>query len=325
MSVHHAFPDDASPVRIDDGLQLLDLGFQGRSGAIGSWLLAGNGELALFEVGPGSTRENLERMVRRAGHAIADVSRLIVTHIHLDHAGAAGALMRDHSHLRLTLHEAAAPFLVSVDRLWNSAARIYGDQMTPLWGEAIDVPADRIDSVRDGDVIQVAGTTLRAVSTPGHAGTHLAYFDEQRRVLFTGDAAGARMSGTSLVVPTLAPPELDFELWAATVDVMRALAPEQLALTHFGLFDDAERHLDDIMPSIEAAMEIAGRVLRSPDDEPALTEALDAAMHTAYETEGGDVSGKYDSMQLAMPGYLAAKGLVRVFRKSGRFEDGRQR
>ena len=85
------------------------------------------------------------------------------------------------------------------------------------------------------------------------------------------------------------------------------------------MFDDAGRHLDAIMPSIDAAMEIAGKVLRSPDDEPALTEALDAAMREAYEAEGGDVDAKYASMQLAMPGYLAAKGLVRVFRKSGRF------
>jgi glyoxylase-like metal-dependent hydrolase (beta-lactamase superfamily II) len=321
MPRHHAYPEDASPVRIDDGLHLLDLGFQGTSGAIGSWLLAGGGEVALLEVGPGSTRENLQRMVGQAGYAMDDVSRLIVTHIHLDHAGAAGLLMQDYPHLRLTLHEAAAPFLVSVDRLWNSAARIYGDQMTPLWGEAIDVSEDRIDPVRDGDVIQVAGTTLRALSTPGHAGTHLAYFDEQRRVLFTGDAAGARMSGTSLVVPTLAPPELDFELWGRTVAVMRGLEPERLALTHFGMFDDAERHLDAIIPSIESAMELAGRVLRSPEDEPGLTEALDAAMREAYEAEGGDVDAKYASMQLAMPGYLAAKGLVRVFRKSGRFDE----
>lgn len=319
MPSHNAYTNDTGPIRVDDGVELLDLGFQGALGAIGSYLLAGDGEVALLEVGPGSTQNSLERMVGKTGYAMADVTRLIVTHIHLDHAGAAGSLMRDYPHLRLTLHEAAAPFLVSVERLWNSAARIYGDQMTTLWGEAVDIPADRIDPVRDGDTFRIAGTSLLARATPGHAGTHLAYFDQERRILFTGDAAGARLPGSALVVPTLAPPELDFSLWAETVETMRALRPERLALTHFGVFDDADRHLDAFMPSIDAAMDIAGQVLRSPEDEPALMEALDAAMRTAYEAEGGDVDEKYAAMQLAMPGYLAAKGLVRVFSKSGRF------
>lgn len=320
MTVQHHSPEKNEPIDIDDGVMLLDLRFQGTPGAIGSYLFAGDDEVVLLEVGPGSTRTMLEEMVQRAGYAMEDVSRLIVTHIHLDHAGAAGPLMRDYPHLRLSVHEAAAPFLVSVERLWNSATRIYGDQMEPLWGEAVDVDASRVDGLVDGDVLRVAGTTLRAVATPGHAGTHLAFFDERRGILFTGDAAGARMQGSNLVVPTLAPPELDFALWARTVETMRSLEPERLALTHFGVFDDADRHLSALMPAIEESMEIAGRVLTSPEDEDALTDELTRIMQKAFAGEGGDAGRAYAGMQLAMPTYLAAKGLIRVFRKAGRFD-----
>lgn len=307
------------PIRVDDGVTLLDLQFQGRPGAIGAYLLMGEGDAVLLETGPGSTRETLEVMVGKAGLSMRDISRLIVTHIHLDHAGAAGLLMRDYPQLRLSVHEAAAPFLVSVERLWNSAARIYGEMMAPLWGEAIDADADRVDALRDGDALEVAGTRLRVVATPGHAGTHLAFFDEHRGILFTGDAAGARMQGSQLVVPTLAPPELDFALWARSIEAMLVLEPRRLALTHFGVFGDARRHLEAMMPAIDDAMAIAGRVLKSPEDEDALTAELAARMRRLYVAEGGDVEAKEAAMQLAMPSYLAAKGLLRVFRKSGRF------
>lgn len=310
---------NGQPIRIDDGVTLLDLRFQGRPGAIGAYLLTGHGDAVLVETGPGSTRETLGALVGQAGLAMRDVSRLIVTHIHLDHAGAAGLLMRDYRHLRLSVHEAAAPFLVSVERLWNSAARIYGDMMAPLWGEAIDVNADRVDPLHDGDVLDVAGTRLRAVATPGHAGTHLAFLDERRGILFTGDAAGARMQGSDLVVPTLAPPELDFALWERSIQTMLTLEPTRLALTHFGVFDDARRHLEAMMPAIDDAMAIAGRVLTRPEEEDALAGALAARMQELYAEEGGDVEAKEPAMQLAMPSYLAAKGLLRVFKKSGRF------
>lgn len=307
------------PIPVAEGVSLLDLEFQGTPGAIGSWLLAGDGEVALLEVGPASTRENLERMVARAGYSMADVSRLIVTHIHLDHAGAAGVLMRDYPNMRLTVHEDAAQFLTSVDRLWKSAARIYGDEMERLWGETIDVDPERLDPVRDGERLRIAGTSLLGRATPGHAGTHLSFLDEHRGVLFTGDAAGARMMDSNIVVPTLAPPELDFDLWEQSIEAMRELQPERLALTHMGVFEDVDRHLDVFMPTIRKSMEIAGRVLHSPEDEAALAEVLTGEMQSAYDEEGGNIEGKYRAMQLAMPTYLAAKGLVRVFKKSGQF------
>lgn len=308
------------PIHVDDGVMLLDLQFQATPGVIGSWLLAGDDEVVLVETGPASTKDTLVDMVREAGYGMEDVARLIVTHIHLDHAGAAGRLMEAYPHIRLSVQEDAAPFLVSVDRLWNSAARIYGDQMEPLWGRTVDVDADRVDTFRDGDRLRVAGTTLTVRATPGHTGTHVSFLDEQRGILFTGDAAGARLTGSSVVVPTLSPPELDFGLWEGTVSAMRELRPARLALTHMGIFDDVERHLDAFIPSVHESMAIAEQELGSPDDEAALEEALADRLRAAYEAEGGDVDGKYDAMQLAMPTYLAAKGLVRVFKKAGRFE-----
>jgi glyoxylase-like metal-dependent hydrolase (beta-lactamase superfamily II) len=260
-------------------------------------------------------------MVARAGFSMDDVSRLIVTHIHLDHAGAAGVLMQRYPHLRLSVQEDAAQFLVSVDRLWNSSARIYGDMMLPLWGETVDVDAGRVDTFRDGDVLNVAGTSLLVRATPGHTGTHVSFFDQQRGILFTGDAAGARMMGSDVVVPTLSPPELDFDLWRQTIEAMRELGPNRLALTHMGVFEDVERHLDGFMPSIESSLGIAEQVLETPDDEDALAEALAEKMRGAYVAEGDGAEAKLRAMELAMPAYLASKGIVRVFRKSGRFDE----
>jgi glyoxylase-like metal-dependent hydrolase (beta-lactamase superfamily II) len=312
--------DDVTPIEVDDGVMLLDLRFQDVPGVIGSYLLAGDGDVVLVETGPASTSEHLERMVARAGFSMDDVSRLIVTHIHLDHAGAAGVLMQRYPHLRLSVQEDAAQFLISVERLWNSSARIYGDMMVPLWGETVDVDAGRVDTFRDGNVLNVAGTSLLVRATPGHTGTHLSFFDQQRGILFTGDAAGARLMGSYVVVPTLSPPELDFEKWRQTIDTMRKLGPNRLALTHMGVFEDVERHLTAFMPAIQERLDTAGRILKSPEDEEALTEALSGEMHAAYLAEGEGAEEKLRAMELAMPAYLASKGILRVFKKSGRFE-----
>jgi glyoxylase-like metal-dependent hydrolase (beta-lactamase superfamily II) len=308
------------PIVVEDGVTLLDLGFQDVPGVIGSYLLAGDDGVALVETGPASTRLHLEYMVEEAGYSMHDVSSLVVTHIHLDHAGAAGVLMERYPHLELSVHEDAAQFLVSVDRLWNSSARIYGEMMVPLWGETRNVDAGRVNTFRDGDVLNVGGTSLLVRATPGHTGTHVSLLDQQRGILFTGDAAGARLMDSKVVVPTLSPPELDFDLWRQTIDAMRELQPTRLALTHMGVFEDVDRHLDSFMPAIEESLEIAERILKSPEEEDALTEALAGKMRANYVAEGDGADGKLRAMELAMPAYLASKGILRVFKKSGRFD-----
>lgn len=308
--------------QVAGGTWLVDLGFQGVPGTIGAFLLAGDGELALVETGPTTTIEALRAGVAETGHSLEDVSRLIVTHIHLDHAGAAGALMREFPQMRLSVHAVGAPFLIDPERLVGSSTRVFGDQMDRLWGEVVPVDAERVDPVEDGDVIHVAGRDLLIRHAPGHAGSHVVVLDQSTGVLFTGDAASARLKGTSYVCPTLVPPEVDVALWSETIDMMRGVGASKLALTHSGVFDDVDRHLGDVIPNLEEQIAIGEQVMHTPDDEEQLIEFLTSQEREEYARESEDVrevNAFMRAMGLAMPPYVAAQGIKRIFKVQGRF------
>lgn len=309
-------PDRFSPSQVAPGIFLIDLGFQGTAGTIGAYLLAGNDELALIETGPTTTRANLELGIHEAGFDIRDVTRLVPTHIHLDHAGAAGGLMRDHPRMRITLHPGGAPFLIDPERLVKSAARIYGERMDELWGEVAALPADRVDTVEDDERLQIAGHTLHVRYTPGHAGSHISLFDEASRTLFTGDSAGARIAPSEYVCPTVPPPEIDLDVWRHSIDVLRQFGASQLALTHFGTFTDVDRHLDDLIPNAESVLAIARDELTSGhglDDVTARILDLERALFV----DENDQVALMRQMELAMPAWMASLGLQRVLKKRG--------
>jgi glyoxylase-like metal-dependent hydrolase (beta-lactamase superfamily II) len=305
-----------APLEVAPGIIRIDLGFQQTAGVIASYLLVGDTELALIETGPTTTRKSLEQGIREAGFDIADVTNLIPTHIHLDHAGAAGGLMRDHPRMRMHLHPVGAPYLIDPERLVSSAGRIYGDRMDALWGEVVGAPGERVETVEDGDTLNVAGRTLRAVYTPGHAGNHIAWFDEASRTLFTGDAAAARIAPSTFVLPTVSPPEIDFDLWTETIARMRAVAPERLALTHFGVYEDVNRHLDAVLPNSERALGIVREALRSGLSDEETTIRLLEAERSALDDDQ-IATGVLGRMELAMPAWLATLGLRRVLKKRG--------
>lgn len=311
------------PEKIAEDTFLIDLGFQRVPGAIASFLIADADGLALVESGPTTTIDNLATGIAEAGYDIADVRRVIVTHIHLDHAGGAGALMQRYPLMRLSVHDAGAPYLIDPERLVKSATRIFGDNMDRLWGEVVPVDPDRVDAIADGDVIGVGGHEVLVRHAPGHAGSHVVLLDQKTGVLFTGDAAGARLKGTSYVCPTLVPPELDVTLWAQTVEMMQALDVKKLALTHSGAFDDVEQHLADVIPNLEEQIAIGEDVMVTPDDEEQVIAFLTAQEREEYVREGGDmaqVNVWMRVMGLAMPPYVAAQGLKRILKKAGRFD-----
>jgi glyoxylase-like metal-dependent hydrolase (beta-lactamase superfamily II) len=306
-----------APRAIEDGITLIDVGFQQIPGVIGSYLLVGEGELALIDPGPSTTRAQLAQGVREAGHDLGDVTHVIATHIHLDHAGAVGTLMREYPRMRVMVHANGAPHLISPERLVRSATRIYGDEMERLWGEVTGADPDRVDVIRDGETIDVAGTSLLVKDAPGHASTQVVLFDQHTGVLFAADAAGARLAGSRYVCPTISPPELDFPAWEQTVGMMRDLGPAKLALTHFGAFDDVDRHLADIMPKIESQIALGREVLHSEDDLARLTDRLLEQERAVFAHEGGDVAAQMSKLGYAMPAWLGSLGLLRVFRKAG--------
>lgn len=217
-------------------MELLDLNFGERPHAIGVYVVETNDGLALFDCGPSSTVPALEAGLEAHGLALEDVRHLMLSHIHLDHAGAAGTLVRRHPALTVWVSEVGAPHLVDPSRLERSARRLYGDLFDTLWGELVPVPEQNV-RVADGDVLG-----WECFPTTGHASHHVSYF--LNGTLLVGDAAGVRMPGASYVLPVSPPPDVDVEAWHATADAIRSRRPDRLALIHFGVHEDVDAHLD---------------------------------------------------------------------------------
>ena len=230
--------------QLEPDLYLIDHRFQGVPGTIASYLLTGDDDLTLIETGPATTTEALLAGVRAAGFDPEQITRLIVTHIHLDHAGAAGSLIERLPRARLFVHRVGAPHMIDPSKLIASATRIFQGDMDRLWGEILPVPEERVVVLDDESALRVGRRVLRALYTPGHASHHLAFHDAESRVIFTGDVAGARLNEAEYLRPPTLPPEVDLTLWRESIARLRRLRAHRLYLTHGGAFGDPDRHFD---------------------------------------------------------------------------------
>lgn len=298
-----------------DGLWQIDLGFQQREGVISAYLLAQGDDLALVETGPTSTLPHLLAGIRSAGFEPSAVGTIVVSHIHLDHSGGAGVLLRDHAPQAVVrVHPVGAPHLIDPSRLVASATRLYGDRMDALWGEVAPIPAERVVALADADPLQVGGRPLSALFTPGHASHHVVVWDPSRGVAFTGDVGGVRMAGTGFNLPPAPPPELDPEGWATSVERMRQLGARRLFLTHGGPFDDVEDHLAQLLPNLTGLIALAKEVLLAGADHDALTERI---REWAAQRIGAVDPGVFTNLEWASPSFLAASGVTRLLIKRG--------
>ena len=217
-------------------LRLLDLRFGGREHAVGAYVVDTTDGPALFDCGPTATLPALEAGLAEHGLELEDIRHLLLSHIHLDHAGAAGTIVQRHPHLKVWVSAIGAPHLADPSRLERSARRLYGDLFDKLWGELAPVPEANVN-VAEGDVLG-----WESFPTQGHASHHVSYFRDG--TVLAGDAAGVRMPGASYIVPVSPPPDIDVEVWHATIDAIRSRKPERLALIHFGVHEDVSSHLD---------------------------------------------------------------------------------
>lgn len=189
---------------------------------------------------------------------------ILLTHIHLDHAGATGALVRRWPDVEVVVHERGARHLVDPSKLIASATRLYGDRMAELWGEIVPVPEANLRVVQGGERLG----PFEIAYTPGHAQHHVAYLDRESGVAYCGDVAGVRIGGGPVLPPT-PPPDIDLERWRASIDLVEAWAPERLALTHFGLVDDVPEHLGALRDALGLLGDLARRT-----DEDGFAEAV---------------------------------------------------
>jgi len=220
-------------------IHTLDLHFQGIPGLIASYLVESGGEFALTETGPGSTLQTLRSAIRAAGVDESTIKKVFVTHIHLDHAGAAGWFAQNGA--TIYCHPNATRHLIDPSKLISSARIVYGDQMDSLWGEMLPAPAERVVALQDNERVKLGDIEIVAWDTPGHARHHHAFVIGD--VCFTGDVAGMRLEGSSYLSVTAAPPQFDPVAYAQSIDRLIAANFKALYLTHFGSVSEVAWHL----------------------------------------------------------------------------------
>lgn len=232
------------------GLDYVDLHFRGRPQIIATAILHGPAGVALVDPGPGTTLDTLTSALETKGVRFGDVRQLLITHIHLDHAGATGSIVEKHPHIEVLVHARGARHMIDPAKLLASASRLYGQDMDRLWGDVKPVDAARIRVLEGGETIAVAGREVKVEYTPGHASHHVSYFDTASRVAFVGDTAGIRRGSGAYVMPPTPPPDIDIEAWRESEQKILAWDPDTLFLTHFGPHQGARQHFQGMFENL---------------------------------------------------------------------------
>lgn len=292
----------------------LDLGFLGLSGVIASYLIPHPHGAVLVESGPGSTIPGLQHELAHYGLNEREITDVLLTHIHLDHAGAAGWLSRQGA--RIHVHPVGAPHLLNPEKLLASAARIYGDQMQTLWGEFLNVPEDRLHVLEDNEIIEIEDLRFQALSTPGHANHHHAYIFEG--YCFSGDVGGVRMAGTHHLRLPMVPPEFILESWRASLQRLAQAFSQQdvhsIAPTHFGIFPDPDWHLSALARALDEIEAWIDANLPGEPPESVLQEQFMSwtRQRTLDEGVDPDLLERYEA---ANPSFMSVSGILRYYRK----------
>jgi glyoxylase-like metal-dependent hydrolase (beta-lactamase superfamily II) len=272
-------------------MRVIDVEHLGRPHVIGCWEVDG----ALIDPGPESS---LPTVLAAIGEE--QPRAVVLTHIHLDHAAATGALVRRWPGLEVYVHERGAPHLIDPSKLLASAERLYGERMGELWGEIVPVPEDNVRVLSGGETV----LGMRVAYTPGHASHHVCYLHEESGTAFTGDVAAVRIPPSNLVVPPTPPPDIDVELWERSITTVEAWCPERLALTHFGAVEDPADHLATVRERLHEEARLA-RKLSESDYEQHHRERVEAALGPETAAE----------MIQAVPPQYQWRGLDRYWRK----------
>lgn len=272
-------------------MRVIDVMHLGRPHVIGCWEVDG----ALVDPGPESS---LPTLVEALGDERPGA--ILLTHIHLDHAAATGALVRRWPDLEVHVHERGAPHLIDPSKLLASAERLYGERMGELWGEIVPVPEANVRTLAGGETV----LGMRVAYTPGHASHHVCYLHEETGTAFAGDVAGVRMPGTGLIVPPTPPPDIDVETWERSLGILESWRPERIALTHFGAVEDPAEHLATLRERLREEAQLA-RELPEAAYEARHRERVEAALDPETAAE----------LLQAVPVDYQWRGLDRYWRK----------
>lgn len=255
-------------IALAPGISYFDLQFQDTPRVIATAVLSGPSGVALVDPGPSSSLGVLQGELERAGISMGDVTALLITHIHLDHSGAAGTLVRENPKLRVVVHAKGAPHLIEPGKLMASATRLYGDAMDRLWGEVAPVPEHALVVVQGGERLEAGGRSLDVAYTPGHATHHVSYFAPDAGLAFVGDTAGVKVLSDGDVLPPTPPPDVDLEAWEDSLARIERWRPESLFLTHFGPAGAVGAHLSTLRDRLQTASDfVKASLAREGSDE----------------------------------------------------------
>jgi glyoxylase-like metal-dependent hydrolase (beta-lactamase superfamily II) len=293
-------------------IEYIDLNFRGSNRVIATAVLMGPDGVTLVDPGPTSCLPALEDGLRQRGLTLRDVRNLLITHIHLDHAGATGSIVERVPSMRVHVHERGAPHMIDPAKLLASATRLYGDQMDTLWGAFLPVPAASVNVLKGGERLEAAGTTLRVAYTPGHAKHHVSFLDETTGTAYVGDTGGIRVSGDYLIAPT-PPPDIDLAAWRESLTVIEAWQPVSLFLTHFGVVNGAKAHLARFRETLTAQAEAVRQSLAAGSTDETRTQVFVEQMRRDVRQAMPEHEAR--ATELAAPFDQLWQGLARYWSK----------
>lgn len=294
----------------DPTILTIDLNFQNKPGTIGTYLIPHRDGGILVESGPASTIPKLVEGLSQYGFSPSDITDVLLTHIHLDHAGAAGWLAQHGA--RIHVHPNGANHLINPDKLLASAVRIYGNQMGTLWGAFHPVPESKINILNDNSLITIGELTIQALDVPGHAIHHLAYLVDG--ACFTGDIGGIRVHNQKYLSLPMPPPDLNLEQWRISIRRLIDHHPKQIIPTHFGVYADAQWHLNTILDLLDIVEYwIETTMPLNPSVEELRNKFLLFEANRANEAGLQEIS--IDAQQTANPSIMSADGIYRFWHK----------
>jgi glyoxylase-like metal-dependent hydrolase (beta-lactamase superfamily II) len=288
----------------------IDLELMGTPGVVGAYLIPSETGHVMVDCGPGATLEKLYAGIKKLGFEPSDVKHLLLTHIHLDHAGAAGQLARELG-LQVYVHINGASHLLRPERLIESATRIYGAMMDVLWGAFEPVPENQLTILEGGETLNISGLEFKPLYTPGHAIHHLAYFMDD--TIFSGDVGGVRLQGSSHVVAPTPAPDIDLNVWRESVKILRGLNAKRILVSHYGEFSDLELHFANLEKNIDDLENLSLEVLRSGGGREEIAKRIEVLSGKQISTASDStMNTRY---QLATPYLMAADGLIRYWQR----------
>ena len=268
---------------------------------------------AIIDPGPTVSLGKLEEGLSTAGLTIDDLGAVLLTHVHLDHAGATGTIVERNPRITVYVHEKGAPHMIDPGRLLTSAERLYGDQMDVLWGDFLAVPESNVRTLAGRETLEIAGRRLDVAYTPGHAVHHVSFLDTSTGTAYVGDTAGIRIANEPLVLPVTPPPDIDLEIWETSLQKIEAWSPQRLFVTHFGQADDVGWHLDRFRAHLEEWATTVRHGVESGAPDELCVEEFAAAVDSRLNESLSD-----DKVPLYQQGgapWMSWHGLARYWRK----------